>query len=806
MPVSQEVLDEIALTRAEYDLIVERLSREPNAVELGMFGALWSEHCGYKHSRPLLRMFSRPHPNPPPEGEGRVGRVLSETGAENAGAVDIGDGLAVVFKVESHNHPSAVEPFQGAATGVGGIVRDILAMGARPVALLNSLRFGPIDDAALDRVRPHPNPPPEGEGIDRLEREIATNRHLFGGVVRGISWYGNCIGVPDVGGEIYFDPSYSHNPLVNAMCVGLIETERLASAAARVPGSALLLAGADTGRDGIHGASGLASRTFEEEAELRPTVQVGNPFLEKVLIEACLEALDTGAVLAIQDLGAAGLTSASIESAARAGRGVRIDLSQVHRRETGMSAYEVMLSESQERMLLVALPERVAEVKAVFERWDVECREIGQVIAEPEAQIFDGAEPVAHLPIRPLSEAPTYRLEGQPSGEDLARREMPLAELPLPERSPSKTLLRLLASPNIASKHAVYRQYDHQVQTNTVAGPGGSDAAVLRVRLPHRRPHPNPLPEGEGIKGGGEGTKAIAVAVDGNGRHCFLDPYVGGQIAVAEVCRNLSCTGARPLALTDCLNFGNPLRPDIYYQLEECIRGMALASETLDAPVVSGNVSLFNETQGQAVHPTPVVGALGLLDDAAKTVGAGFPSEGLAVVLLGPADNAPGDLAGSEYLQVMHGLTAGQPSIDLELERRVQETCREGIKQGLIRSAHDCSDGGLAVALAESCILGRVGFRGSLDAARWDAALFGEKQSRIVVSLHPADLPTLGELARSRGVPLLSLGRTGGGGRFVLRIGDEATNDGSNGGPPAIDLPLESVTDVWTQALEAVSG
>jgi len=753
MPVSQEVLDEIALTRAEYDLIVERLSREPNAVELGMFGALWSEHCGYKHSRPLLRMFSHTSPV-----------VLSETGAENAGAVDIGDGLAVVFKVESHNHPSAVEPFQGAATGVGGIVRDILAMGARPIALLNSLRFGPLEDSA----------------------QGAVNKHLFGGVVRGISWYGNCIGVPDVGGEIYFDLSYSHNPLVNAMCVGLIETERLASAAARVPGSVLLLAGADTGRDGIHGASGLASRTFEEEAELRPTVQVGNPFLEKVLIEACLEALDTGAVLAIQDLGAAGLTSASIESAARAGRGVRIDLSQVHRRETGMSAYEVMLSESQERMLLVALPERVAEVKAVFERWDVECREIGQVIAEPEAQIFDGSEPVAHLPIRPLSEAPTYRLEGQPSEEDLARREFPLSEIPLPECRPAETLLRLLASSNIASKHTVYRQYDHQVQTNTVAGPGGSDAAVLRV------------------KGTG---KAITVAVDGNGRHCFLDPYVGGQIAVAEVCRNLSCTGARPLALTDCLNFGNPLRPDIYYQLEECIRGMALASQTFDAPVVSGNVSLFNETQGQAVHPTPVVGALGLIEDAAKTVGAGFPAEGLAVMLLGPGLDAATaqDLAGSEYLQVMHGLTAGQPSIDLDLERRVQEVCRQAIADGLVRSAHDCSDGGLAVAVAESCILGGVGFRGVLDAARWDTTLFGEKQSRIVVSLDSADVPKLADLARSRGVPLLSLGRTGGD-RLVLRVGDEATNDGSNGGPPAIDLPVERISDVWTQSLEAASG
>ena len=752
MPVSQEVLDEIALTRAEYDLIVERLSREPNSVELGMFGALWSEHCGYKHSRPLLRMFSHTSP-----------LVLSETGAENAGAVDIGDGLAVVFKVESHNHPSAVEPFQGAATGVGGIVRDILAMGARPIALLNSLRFGPLDD-------------PENGAI---------NKHLFGGVVRGISWYGNCIGVPDVGGEIYFDPSYSRNPLVNAMCVGLIDKARLASAAARVPGSVLLLAGADTGRDGIHGASGLASRTFEVEAELRPTVQVGNPFLEKVLIEACLEALDTGAVLAIQDLGAAGLTSASIESAARAGRGIRLDLAQVRRRETGMNAYEVMLSESQERMLLAALPERVDEVRAVFERWDVDCREIGRVIAEPEAQVFDGAEPVAHLPIRPLSEAPIYRLEGRPSAEDVARREMPLAGVPLPECGPAETLLRLLASPNIASKRAVYRQYDHQVQTNTVRGPGSSDAAVLRV------------------KGTG---KAIALAVDGNGRHCFLDPFVGGQIAVAEACRNISCTGARPLALTDCLNFGNPLRPDIYYQLEECIRGMALASETLDAPVVSGNVSLFNETQGQAVHPTPVVGALGLLDDAGKAVGAGFPGEGLAVMLLGPGlgTSAANDLAGSEYLQVMHGLTAGQPSIDLKLERRVQETCREGVKQGLILSAHDCSDGGLAVALAESCILGGVGFRfqGSVDAlSRWDTALFGEKQSRIVVSVERDRMHLMEDLAHAVGAPVSLLGFTGGATFQVDSHDDDgaATGDG-------VELMLAELTAVWTQALEAASA
>ena len=676
--------------------------------------------------------------------------VLSQTGAENAGAVDIGEGLAVVFKVESHNHPSAVEPFQGAATGVGGIVRDILAMGARPIALLNSLRFGPLDD---------PN-----------------NRHLFNGVVGGISWYGNCIGVPDVGGEIYFDQAYSRNPLVNAMCVGLIAKDRIASAAAREVGSVLLLVGAETGRDGIHGASGLASRTFEDEVELRPTVQVGNPFLEKVLIEACLEALDTGAVQAIQDLGAAGLTSAAIESAARAGRGVELDLSRVHRREPGMSPYEVMLSESQERMLLVCPPHRAGEVRAVFDRWDVPCREIGRVTGAPEARVTDSGETVAHLPIDPLSDAPTYRLAGKPSAEDLARRELSPDALPLPPEGAGPTLLRLLASGNIASKRPVYRQYDHQVQTNTVIGPG-ADAAVLR------------------IKGTG---KAIALAIDGNGRLCQLDPYEGGKIAVAEACRNLSCTGAVPLALTDCLNFGNPERPDIYYQLEECVRGMAAACEALGAPVVSGNVSLYNETQGQAVLPTPVVGALGLLEDATKAVGSAFPSKGLAVMLLGPGPTTAGSsgLAGSEYLQVVHSVVAGRPCVDLDLERRVQDVCRQGIERGLVRSAHDCSDGGLAVALAESCIQGGLGFRGVFHTpSRWDAVLFGERQSRIVVAVAPDLVPGLEELTRSAGVPFLELGYTGG---DSFRI---------EGGPgAAIDLPVARLAAAWSGGLEEAGG
>lgn len=735
MAVTKEILDEIALSQAEYDLIIERLDREPNPVELGMFGALWSEHCGYKHSRPLLRLFSQ-----------KSTRVLSQTGAENAGAVDIGDGLAVVFKVESHNHPSAVEPLQGAATGVGGIVRDILAMGARPIALLNSLRFGPLDDP--------------------------QNGHLFHGVVEGISWYGNCIGVPDVAGEICFDESYSQNPLVNAMCVGLVHTDKIATSAASEVGNVILLVGAGTGRDGIHGASGLASRTFEEKLELRPTVQVGNPFLEKVLIEACLEALDTGLVNAIQDLGAAGLTSAAIESAASGGRGIRLDIAEVHQREEGMSAYEVMLSESQERMLLVVAPGDVPAIKSVMDKWDVTCREIGNIIAEQTAQVAVGPELVVDLPIGQLSAAPQYRLEGKPSDADIQRRKLDLDSVSLPQDGPEGTLLRLLAAPNIANKKGVYRQYDHQVQTNTVVGPG-SDAAVLRVK----------------------GTnKAIAVTIDGNGRLCQLDPYQGGQIVVAEVCRNLSCSGALPLAVTDCLNFGSPERPDVYHQLEQCIQGIAEACRVLEVPVVSGNVSLYNESRGQAIFPTPVVGGLGLLEDSSKATRSAFAAEGLVVGLLGAGTSEveSHDLAGSEYLQWVHGRVEGSPRIDIDLEKRVHQVCRSAIEQGLLASAHDCSEGGLAVALAECSIQGDVGFVGDFSIAdRWDVILFGEQQSRIIVSLPKEHWDALSRLASGFAVPIVRLGYTGGD-RFQL-------ND-------QMDLPVSQIADVWNNGLEAASG
>ena len=731
MPVTQEQLDEIALTRAEYDLIVNRLDREPNAVELGMFGALWSEHCAYKHSAPLLRLLPSRSP-----------RVLSRQGAENAGAVDLGDGLVAVFKVESHNHPSAVEPLQGAATGVGGIVRDILAMGARPVALLNSLRFGPLDDP--------------------------KNRHLFQGVVGGISWYGNCIGVPDVAGEIYFDPCYSQNPLVNAMCVGLVDRRKLATASAGDSGNVLLLVGSGTGRDGIHGASGLASRTFEKEQELRPTVQVGNPFLEKVLIEACLEALGTGWVKGIQDLGAAGLTSASVESAARAGRGIVLDVSQVQRRERGMTSYEVMLSESQERMLLVVPPSGVESVRKVFQKWEVSCREIGTVTGDGDAVVVDAQQPIASVPIQHLSNPPRYRLKGSPSADYAERQRLSLNEVSVPAASPANVLLELLASANIASREPVFRQYDHQVQTNTVRGPG-SDAAVLR------------------LKGTG---KAIALSIDGNGRYCYLDPYQGGKIAVAEVCRNLSCSGAEPLALTDCLNFGDPGRPEVYHQLEWCVRGMGHACRALGVPVVSGNVSLYNESTGHAIFPTPVIGGLGMIDDVTRCVGSAFTGEGLCVAVIGDHIERPraSDLAGSEYLLVVHGKVAGRPVISLEYEKWVQSLCRRAINEGLVSSAHDCSDGGLAVAVAECCIQGGVGFRCETNfPRRWDAALFGERQSRIVVALPEFNWDGLTRLAAESGVPVRWLGTTGG---DRLQFG------------PLLDLPVDEAASAWKHGLE----
>ena len=730
MAVPRQALDDLALSEAEYESIIERLGREPNELELGLFGSLWSEHCGYKHSKPLLRMLP---------GEGP--RVLVGPGQENAGVVDIGDGLAIVMKIESHNHPSAVEPYQGAATGVGGIVRDIFTMGARPIALLNSLRFGPLSEP--------------------------TNRHLFSGVVSGISGYGNCIGIPNVGGEIFFSSSYSGNPLVNAMCVGLIDTTSLVSSTTGGPGNVLMLVGADTGRDGIHGASGLASRTFEETRELRPAVQVGNPFLEKVLIEACLEAAETEHVVGIQDLGAAGLTSAAVEAAASAGAGIEIDVSRVPRRELGMTPYEVMLSESQERMLVVVKHGHEDDVRRIFEKWDLESTVIGKVTRDGYTKVRNGDAVEGNVRVDLLADAPEYRLDGVRPGWLQEANDYDLGSLPLPDNGPQDALLRLLASPGIASKESVYRQYDHHVQTNTVVAPGG-DAAVLRIK----------------------GTsKGIALATDGNGRYCYLDPFAGGAIAVAEACRNVACVGAEPIALTDCLNFGDPEKPDVYYQLEHAIKGMTHACEKLGVPVVSGNVSLYNETQGRSIYPTPIIGALGLLEDFTLHVTSAFKADGDLVFLLG-ADKLStdaADLAGSEYLEVVHGLVAGRPAIDLDREAAVQRACHSAIRVGIVSSAHDCSDGGLAVALAESCIQAGIGFQADFAApTRWDLALFGERQSRIVVSARENDRDRLARICEEEGVPLSLLGRVGG---HAFSI------------PGAIELGVAELSDTWRGGL-----
>jgi len=704
MAVDQRNLDSIALSRQEYELIVARLGREPNEVELGMFGALWSEHCGYKNSKPLLRLL-------PSEGA----RVLTQRGAENAGAVDIGDGLCVVMKIESHNHPSAIEPYQGAATGVGGIVRDIFAMGARPLAILDSLRFGPLSDV--------------------------HNRYLCGGVVAGIGGYGNCLGIPTVGGEVYFEDAYSANPLVNAMCLGIARADRLVSAVAQGEGNLLMLVGSDTGRDGIHGASGLASRSDPQARfeELRPAVQVGNPFLEKLLMESCIDLAQNHRdwIAGIQDLGAAGLSAACVEAAARAGSGVAIDVSKVPRREQGMTAYEIMLSESQERMLIIIRKGHEDDVARLFERWEVPWTIIGRVTDDGLARISDGGQEVAALPIDILTDPPLYTRVGErPGPEEL--QSFDLSRLP-DVTDANATLLALMACPSIASKRWIYRQYDQSVLTNTVIE-AGADAAVLRVKGT---------------------TKGIAVCTDGNGRYCYLDPYTGGAIAVAEAARNVICVGATPSAVTDCLNFGDPERPEVYYQMQEVIRGMAAACRVLKTPVISGNVSLYNETEGRPVYPTPVIGMLGLIEDVSRCLRPGSAVEGDKVFLLGAGLEQPtASLGGSEYLKEVHQLIAGRPTIDLDLESRVQKAALVAITEGSVSAAHDCAEGGLAVALAEMCIASERGIDASAVrlGGRLDAALFGEAQSRILLAVRRIAETRLADIAGEHGLPLTYLG------------------------------------------------
>ncbi len=702
--ITPALVAEHGLTRQEYDRLVAMLGRTPTFTELGIISALWSEHCSYKHSRPVLKTLPTHAPY-----------VLQGPG-ENAGVISIGDGLAVAFKIESHNHPSAVEPYQGAATGVGGILRDVFTMGARPIAMLNSLRFGSLDSSRV--------------------------RYLFAGVVKGIGDYGNCVGIPTVAGEIVFDQAYEGNPLVNAMCVGLMHETDLIRAKAEGIGNPIIAVGARTGRDGIHGASFASEDLSEASDAKRPRIQVGDPFTEKLLLEASLELIKSGHIVAIQDMGAAGLTSSSAEMAERGDVGVTIDVTKVPVRESGMSPYEILLSESQERMLVVAKRGHENAVADILTKWDLTAAVIGEVIAEPVCRVTEGDKVVAEFPgSRLVTDCPSYSPEAR---ESSAMKELRAADpLAIPERpeetDPAWTLERLLSTPTIASKAWAYRQYDSTVRTNTVVGPGG-DAAVIRVR----------------------GTnKALAVKTDCNARYVYLDPRVGGRIAVAEAARNVACTGARPMAITNCLNFGNPTRPEVFYQFKEAVAGMGEACRALGTPVTGGNVSLYNESPFGAVYPTPVIGMVGLIDDVSHITRATFQHDGDSILLLG---DMRGELGASEYLATIHGAVLGPPPrCDVDREKIVIDVLLEAIRSSAVSSAHDCSDGGLAVALAESCIANTESQRGAdIDLSSWTdlpnrAILFGESQGRIVVSSSAPE--RVRAIAAAAGVPCAEIGR-----------------------------------------------
>jgi phosphoribosylformylglycinamidine synthase II len=696
------------LSLEEFDRVVAHLGREPNALEAGVFGALWSEHCGYKNSRPLLKRL-------PTEGP----QVLQGPG-ENAGVVDVGEGWAVAFKMESHNHPSAVEPVQGAATGVGGILRDIFAMGARPVALLNSLRFGDPEDP--------------GTG--------ARTRYLLNGVVEGIAHYGNAVGVPTVGGEIVFHPSYAENPLVNVMALGLLRHEALQSGTVGEVGNRLIYVGSKTGRDGLGGAV-FASADLSEASEAdRPAVQVGDPFMEKLLLEACLEAIEAGLVVGVQDMGAAGLSSSVAEMAYRAGRGVDLYLDRVPRREPGMSPLEVMLSESQERMVLTARPDKEAALLALLTRWELDAVAIGEVAEHGALRLFEHGRVVGELPVAALNEAPTYTREGREDKAARAAREAPL-EVPVPENL-EQALLTLLGSPTVASKRPVYGRYDHQVMTNTVVLPGEADAAVLRVKGT---------------------TLGVAATTDCNPRYCYLDPYEGAKHAVAEAARNVACVGATPLAITDNLNFGNPTRPEVYDQMVRAVEGLRDACLALQTPVTGGNVSLYNQyrTQGEvrAVHPTPTVGLVGRLPDVTRRATLALKRAGDAVLLVG--DNTD-ELGASEYLARVHGLERGRPpQLDLARAKALNDGVSSLIQKGLCDTAHDLSEGGLAVALVEMALAGGVGAQVALDdPLRPDALLFGEAASRVLLAVPAAREAAVTAHLTRYALPVRRLGTAGG--------------------------------------------
>ena len=724
----------LGLTADEYDRIIARLGREPSYTELGLFSALWSEHCAYKHSRVFLSRLPTRAPH------------LLQGPGENAGAVDIGDGWAIVFKMESHNHPSFIEPFQGAATGVGGILRDIFTMGARPIAILDSLRFGDPSDP--------------------------KTRQLVNGVVSGISWYGNCFGCPTVGGEIAFAPEYSGNPLVNVMCVGLVRADRIFRARAEGVGNPVFYVGNKTGRDGIHGAT-MASATFDDEAEAkRPTVQVGDPFTEKLLLEACLEAMATGAVVGIQDMGAAGLACCTSEMPARSGTGMEVELSAVPQRETEMTPYELLLSESQERMLLVGARGRDEELRCVFAKWELDAVKIGEVTAGPELVVRHRGEPVARVPVDALADGPRYDKPHAPPAWLAERQAFDPLSLPEPADY-GATLVRLMSAPTIASKEWAYRQYDQQVGTNTLVLPG-SDAAVLRIKGTRR---------------------AIAVSTDGNGRQVVLDPRRGAALAVCEAARNVSCAGGRPLGVTDCMNFGSPERPEILWQFAEAIDGIAEACRALEVPVVGGNVSFYNETSGQAILPTPICGVVGVLEDAGRLATQWFKATGHRIALLGPDAVS---LGGSEYLWTLHGRVAGRLApLDLEMERRVQSAVRAAVQAGLVTAAHDCSEGGLAVALAESSVSGtRTGAAVGCDVTvergrRLDETLFGEGPSRVVVSVEAARQREFEALMAESAIPWRWIGTTGGE-RLTVRAA----------GRVVVDVAVDRIEHAWRSGFE----
>ncbi len=763
--VTPELVAKHGLTPEEFERIRKILGREPNFTELGIFSVMWSEHCSYKNSRKELRKFPTTGPN-----------ILVKAGEENAGVIDIGDGWAIAFKIESHNHPSAIEPFQGAATGVGGIIRDIFTMGARPEFCLNSLHFGPITDSSgggLGRKKTDL----AGDTLAATTAQIAANRRLFTGVVSGIAHYGNCIGVPTIGGEIYFDESFEGNPLVNVFCLGVLRHEQLARGAARGVGNPVFYVGAETGRDGLAGAAFASRELTEESREDRPAVQVGDPFKEKLLLEACLELLACGAVAGIQDMGAAGLTCSTCETASRGGSGIEIDLAKVPKRESGMTPYELLLSESQERMLIIAKRGKENLIREIFDKWDVPCAEIGRVTDDGMMRVHDNGSIAAEIPAKPLAdEAPLYAREAKPPAPVTGVNDPGYNNLPKIDNH--EALRQLLRDPTIASKNWIYRQYDHTVRTGTVVKPG-SDAAVFFVRY---------------------ANKILAATTDCNSLYCRLDPREGGKIAVAEAARNLTCSGARPLAVTDNLNFGNPYKPENFWQLREAVEGIAEACRAFGTPVTGGNVSLYNESPAGVVDPTPTIAMVGLVDKEEHITTQWFKKDGDAILLIGEIGN---EIGGSQFLKIYHGRKQGPPPVvDLAHEIKIQNAVRDLIREGLVKSAHDCSEGGFAVTLAECCfnpegLLGAEINVAHASGLRTDqnrkleacATLFNESQSRIVISVAANNMGRTMSTLRQYGVPFRQLGKVGGD-ELRIRVNEETFR-----------WPLADLYDDWFNAI-----